>query len=218
MSRRDCGNAVTNLSAVSVTLVLVALTVFADGGTRTFTSPDGSFRFKYPASYRLYSGANIEGEVQQEQSFIPLCNTFTVFSRSTLLACVVYPRTEYRSTNFEGAALQVDEVAADNASQCLVPMSGDNLGFEIPKQNAERVIDGVRFVHGLHSGAATSHWIWTDLYRAFYKGKCYELAINITYTAFGVSAAGTARKFTPQDKQHVRRSLQRVVDSFRFLH
>lgn len=89
--------------------------------------------------------------------------------------------------------------------------------FEVPRENPTRIVNGISFVHGVTGGAATSHQIGTHLYRAFRRGKCYELAINITQSAFGVHPAGTIREFSAQDEERVRRALPNVVDSFRVL-
>jgi hypothetical protein len=43
-------------------------------------------------------------------------------------------------------------------------------------------IEGVQFLHGVSGGAATSHWLSTDLYRAFHNKRCFEVAINQTGT------------------------------------
>jgi hypothetical protein len=37
----------------------------------------------------------------------------------------------------------------------------------------------VSFLHGASGGVGLGHSIGTDLYRAFHKGRCYELSINI---------------------------------------
>ena len=86
----------------------------------------------------------------------------------------------------------------------------------IPGKLPSKVIDGVRFVHTLEEGAAMSHYMETNLYRGF-KNRCYELAIHVTFSNFGVYDPGTIKEFTKRDKERVTQDLERILDSFKIL-
>jgi hypothetical protein len=76
-------------------------------------------------------------------------------------------------------------------------------------------INGVRFQHALVGGPAMSHDMVGDRYRGFTHGKCYELAVSVTFSNFGVYEPGTIKEFTRQDQQQVLAQLTRILDSFR---
>lgn len=210
---------------LSATL-LFAVAGFAQTGKKTFTGSNGSFQFDYPVSYTFYSSGNIDKV--KLLSYIPVCdNNFPRDSDSSLLACVVYPKQKYRGTNFEAAAFQASALAnATTATECLTPPQTTESSapgartysaFRIASTNPARVIHGVRFLHGVAVGTGLGHSIASDLYRAFHNGKCYELTINITQSEFANFPEGAVREFTAKDSQDVFRSLQDVLDSFRFL-
>lgn len=178
---------------------------------QTFRSPNDTFQFVYPRSYRLYTGS--EAYEADQGSYIPVC-------QFVFVACVVYPTNEYAGTNFQGAAFQVREIEdKSTATECLTPRPGaaSESGFSIAAKDPKRIIHGVRFLHGEFGGAATGHSIGTDLYRAFHQHTCYELSINLTEAAFGNFAPGTIKEFTTADEQRVHDNLAAILDSFRFL-
>ena len=86
--------------------------------------------------------------------------------------------------------------------------------FSVPAKEPRRIINGVGFLHGVSSGVAAGHSIATDLYRAFHKGRCYELSINIALVSLGAFDPGTIKEFS--DKR-VENELTTILDSFRFL-
>jgi hypothetical protein len=167
---------------------------------KTFTSPDGVFRFTYPATFALYQGKD-----PREASYIPVC-------QDTGLVCVVYPPEKYKGTNFGAAAFAVTAVSdATTESACST--------FETTAagRHPTEIINGVAFKTGVTADAAMSHSLETHIYRTFHAGKCYELDINITQTSFEVYDPGTIRKFTLRDKQRVQDALKKIVGSFSFL-
>lgn len=166
---------------------------------QTFRSDDT--QFTYPGSYTLYAGA---GQVPT--------NTC-----QSAVACVVYPRDRYAGTNFLGASFEERLIdGAKTRRSCLTPqMHADIPEFTVGK--APRVINGVRFLHGTGVDDAASLYINTDLYRAFHRGRCYELSINLATNSFGSFDPGTVMEFTTQDDLRVRNELRTILDSFKFV-
>lgn len=178
-------------------------------GQQTFRSPDGAFQFTYPSSYAAYTGS---GADHAGPRHLAVCESAVV--------CVVYPESKYAGTNFEAAAFQEREIdGATSASACLTPpMKAPNgAEFDIATKAPKRIINGVSFLHGINSEGAMGHYMNTDLYRAFHKGGCYELGINIETTSFANYDPGTVKEFTTGDQERVRGELATIVDSFKFL-
>ena len=178
------------MRALSLLLPLFALA--AD--SQKYVSPDRSFQFVYPSGYVLHAGT--------PESYIPVCH-------SDSLVCVIFPADKYKGTTFGAASFEVKPVAADTQRACL--------NSEIFTKDPGRVIDGVKLSQTVEEDAAMSHRIESNLYRGFKKGKCYELAVRVTYTDIGVYDPGTVKEFTAQDKNQVVRELTRIMESLKFL-
>jgi hypothetical protein len=177
-------------------------------GQQTFRSPDGTFRFTYPSSYKLYTGS----ETDQAPGIIPVCQS--------AVACVVYPRSTYAGTNFGAAAFQAREIDdATTENVCLRPpiLAANGPRFNTAPKDPTKNINGVSFLHGIDSSAAAGSYINSDLYRTFYRSKCYELSINITATRFENFPQGGVREFSSGDEQRVENELTMILNSFRFL-
>ena len=168
---------------------------------KNYVSPDKSFGFTIPPGLTLHQGP---GKLEQT-SYIPVCD-------EDAAACVLYPSDRYKGTTFGAAAFTVKLTDANTAGACeTAPDIGDE------KKAPNRTIAGVRFVHWVGEGAAMSHVLETHLYRGFTHRKCYELAINVTYTNYGVYDPGTIKEFTKQDEAKVVHDLEQVLDSFKIL-
>ena len=89
--------------------------------------------------------------------------------------------------------------------------------FYISTRHPTRMINGVRFLHGISLSFGAGNYMNTDLYRTFHKNRCHELSINVATSAFWAFDPGAVKEFTPKDEQHVRNELTTVLDSFRFL-
>ena len=173
-------------------------------GRRTFVSSEGVFRFTYPPRCVLNTDKNNAGA-----TYIPVCSEGS--------ACVVLPHSAYEGTNLEAASFQEREISdATTERACLTsPMRTEDIPeFSVPAKEPRRIINGVGFLHGVSSGVAAGHSIATDLYRAFHKGRCYELSINIGLVSLGAFDPGTIKEFS--DKR-VENELTTILDSFRFL-
>lgn len=59
-----------------------------------------------------------------------------------------------------------------------------------------------------------SHDLAANLYHGFTHRRCYELAVRVAFSVFGVYEAGTIKEFTKADQKHVSVELMRILDSF----
>jgi hypothetical protein len=185
---------------------------------QTFRSPDGTSQFTYPGSYELYTD---NGGV-----------CFGPFESAK--ACAVFPQSRYAGTNFVAASFEEQEIdrqarvdrgvlswmKVTTERACLTPpMRGENVPeYAAPKKDPWRIINGVRFLYlGTSVSVGMGTVVTTDAYRAFHKGRCYELSINLATTSFANSDPGTLKEFTREDEQHVRSELTTILDSFRFV-
>ncbi len=168
--------------------------------TRQFTSPDGTFQLTIPTSYGVFTGGQ-----KPAQFYIPICHNYSV-------VCITLPTARYEGTTFGAASLEVTLIPAQNRHACLNP---DPALFKPDVKHPQRMINGTRFLHAITGGAAMSHDINSDLYRGYINGTCYQLALQIAFSAFQVYDLGSIKEFTAEDEQHVRSQLERILDSFR---
>lgn len=185
--------------------------------TSTFTNPDGAFRFLYPADFQVCTLGKME---QCNQSFIPVCE-------GDALVCVVYPAERFKSTGFEAASFQVREILAEQEMMtgdvCVTPYSrkdGDSDShwpeFLISAEHPVEMIGGVEFIHGVNGEAATGHSSGIDLYRSFYKQRCFELSISQTGTNPNISDL-PLKALTPTQRQKLDLTMSDIFHSFRFI-
>lgn len=180
-------------------------------GFRTFTSPDGAFQVNYSGSLvKCESDARGNWKTYICLTYVPICNADP--SGGTVL-CLAYPRGKTaQGTIFDSAAFSVTEITdADSQSKCL-RLSDPPAQY----QSVHPVtINGTEFVTAELGGVASGHVLDGDVYRTFHQGRCYELDIRIvTYDGTGYDP-GTLKGF---DLKPVKRSLQQVLASFKFLH
>ncbi len=136
---------------------------------------------------------------------------------------VTYPSGRYKGTTFGGASVEVTLLTAKTQQACTSPgkyevSSSPDAEFQIDVKSPSRVIGGTSFLHSSERGAAMSNDIATDRYRGFKNGRCYELALHITFTNFRAYDPGAIREFTRHDEEQVTRQLRQILDSFRSLH
>ena len=184
---------------------------------KIFTAPDGAFQFSYPRDFQVCTEGKIDPCLQ---SYIPVCE-------QDGLDCVVYPAKQFEGTSFGAASFQVIEIHADRGAMtpdvCVTPYPRKDAGnvsewpeFLISAQHPAEVIGGVLFVHGVNGGAATSHSISVDLYRAFHKQKCFELSLSETGTNPDV-ADPPMKTLTHAQRKELDESMSQILHSFRFL-
>jgi hypothetical protein len=184
--------------------------------TRTFTNSDGAFRFVYPSDFQVCTRAKVD---PCNQSFIPVCEP-------DAFVCVVYPAKPFKDTSFGAASFQVREIFAENemmtADICVTPRPdkyGDKVSdfpsFLISAEHPVELIGGIQFVHGVTGGAATSHSLSIDLYRAFHKQRCFELSFSQTETDPNVSDP-PMKTLTPAQGKKLDEGMKLILHSFRF--
>jgi hypothetical protein len=157
----------------------------------------------------LYTGSKTD----EAPFYMPVCQS--------AVACVAYPRTTYAGTNIGAAAFQAREIDdATTENLCLRPPilpADGGPRFDTATKDPTKIINGVRFLHGISGGVAMGNYMDSDLYRTFYRSKCYELSINISATRFENFAPGAVREFTSGDEQRVTNELTMILNSFTFL-
>lgn len=175
---------------------------------RTFISADGRFTFSYPGSYTLYTSRDMEQS--KVLFYIPPCTDGAI-------VCVTSQPKKYAGTNFGVASFEVMTTGAQSEGVCFTPrVKEDTPDFTPVKDRPYQVVNGVRFLRGSDGGAALGHWASTDVYRTFRNGKCYRIRTTIAVDTYGLRDP-PGPKFTQADEREVRRSLNLVIDSFRFL-
>jgi hypothetical protein len=181
---------------------------------KTFTSPDGAFRFRYPSDFPLCTAGAIK---PCDHAYNPLCD-------EDALVCVSYPPNSFQGTGFEDAGLQIKEIRVEEASppwdadECVTPASRGGSGYTDFLISAKRPIeriDGVTFIHGETAEAGLGSSTGIDVYRAFHRGKCYELDISETETHN--YAPGEVEEFTAADDKKVQSLLSGILHSFQFI-
>jgi hypothetical protein len=206
------------IAALTLLAAFLPIPVFGQTAekTSTFTNSDGAFRFIYPADFQLCTRAKID---PCNQSFIPVCEPDS-------FVCVVYPAEQFKNTNFGAASFQVREILTEHemmtADVCVTPYpqkNGDRAsdwpGFLISAERPVELIGGVQFVHGVSGGAATSHSLSIDLYRAFRKQRCFELSVSQTGTDPNVSDP-PMKTLTEAQGKRLDQAMSLILHSFRF--
>jgi hypothetical protein len=89
--------------------------------------------------------------------------------------------------------------------------------YQIDHSRPTQLIDGITFRHTLDEGAAMGHEIQFNRYWGFDKGKCFELAVAVTYTNFAAYDPGQIKEFTTSDQAKVTSELNKIVTSFQAL-
>ena len=175
-----------------------------------FTSPDGTFTFNYAAPIvkctrdAKQSDRWIPAECE---AYIPVCSDFSAIKDNTI-ACVAYPASSLKGTNFEAAAFSVSQVNAATADGCL-NVTEPNVRT-LRKEN----VNGVTFTVIETGDAAAGNLMDGEAYRSFHQNNCYELDIRIASSDIGNYDPRTVRDF---DREEVYRSLKSALNTFRFM-
>jgi hypothetical protein len=165
-----------------------------------YISPDHSFELSVPAGYSVQTG-----KTKPSRSYIPVCHNDS-------LVCITVASNRFSGTTFGDASVEVMLLAVNTEQACM-----NDSEFQIDAKHPSRRIDGRRFLHAFDEGAAMSHYIETHRYRGYNRGRCYELALHVTFTNYKVYDPGTIKEFTSNDEEQVITELKRIIDSFRFL-
>jgi hypothetical protein len=158
-------------------LLLSSAGAFAQGAPvlDTFTSRNGAFRFSYPDNYELLVGERILKATQGRNLGYPVCEF------STALVCVIYPIERLDNDKIEAAGFSVNAApGVITDKDCLgwadrIARSSDEYS-----QPSFTIINGHGFNHFSGKRRMDGHAQSSDLYRTFYKDRCYELRVEIS--------------------------------------
>lgn len=185
---------------------------------KTYTSPDGSFRFTYPDLLIECEKREQPGGytwVQKECSaYFPTCDQGIGLNQNEkTVACFAYPRNDHSdSDTFEAATFSIARIndIADERG-CLSP-SLDQI--DIRKGTAR--IHGARFAVFERGEGGMSQAVGATVYRTFHSKQCYQLAITQA-TASAAAFDPPPRELTKEDWTAIYGSLRQALSSFRFL-
>jgi len=179
----------------------------------TFTSPDGTFRFDYSRALvacRWHPNQTDRWLPSDScNAYTPVCANFSCDSAETV-ACIAYPASEMKGTNFQAAAFTVNELRkAATEAEC------PNVQEPPPQVGKAQIqmLNGAAFTVVETDGAATGNLIDGYVYRTFHQNKCYELDIRIAYSN---PANAEPRMMKSFDAAAVRDRLKQVLKTFRF--
>ena len=186
---------------------------------RTFTSQDGSFRFKYSSVLvhctperreEGYPGFWVPPDACQSMGGV--CEA--AGSRANTIACFAYPKDKFKEKpEFVAAAFFVAEVKqVTTAKACLEGSQYWNINTT---KNGD--INGINFkiFHISDAGLGSSQG--GDIYRAFHNSKCYELGVQMANSNPAAFDPETIKEFTKRDRDEVYGRLNQALDSFKFL-
>ncbi len=202
------------LVAIAVVLLpaarppLTAQTPGTSPARKTFTSPDGAFSFEYPQSLVRckQTDPNSDWTPDSCASVIPVCDDDA--HSGGVMACIAYP-PDKNKTNLEAATFSVSEINGDvTENKCLSGVPNRDFPVHSIK------INGVEFKASEVDGVATGSSLDAYIYRSFHKNRCYELDIRMAVSNPALFDPGTIK---PVDLNEVRKPLDKVLRSFRFL-
>ena len=205
------GGLLTGFNSVGERLIKELEGQISSKPRESFISPDGNFAFKFPNSLvrceRDSKQADRWMPAESCESYIPVCSDFSG-SRGATIACVAYPPGGIKGTNFQAAALSVNETNATTPDGCL------NVAEANVRTLRKEEINGVTFTVIEAGGVAAGNLMDGEAYRSFHQNKCYELDIRIASSNIGNYDPGTVREF---GRDAVYRNLKSVLNTFRFV-
>jgi hypothetical protein len=183
---------------------------FQSTSSSIYLSPDRSFQLSVPPGYSVQTGNR-----KSSNSYIPICHDDS-------LVCITFPPGHYTGTTFEGASVEVTLLPPKTSQACMNPGTFElsthpDAAFQIDAKSPTRVIDGAPYWHASVGAGASSHQVVGDVYRGYRNGRCYELALRVTFTNFAAYPPGAIKEFTSQDQKRLAEQLRRILDSFRSL-
>jgi hypothetical protein len=185
---------------------------------KTFTSPDGDFRFRYSQLLvRCRESDRQENNWEPGDSceaYHPVCYENGIQGSHTL-ACIAYPRDKFEDApTFEAAAFVIAEIDdAKTQSDCL--KGTPDWDTEPRDAPGTKTIHGVKFKAFEVGEAGMNQGMYGDVYRNFHGNKCYELSIRSAYAS--PSLFDDINEFTKEDSNEVNGRLDQALESFRFL-
>jgi hypothetical protein len=188
-----------------------------NAGFASLISAEGIFQVRYPAT--LVHCQDLDGEnpdVWSPQDVcaasIPVCDSSG--HAGSVLACLAYPSGEFHGSELQAAAFAVSRLDIyRSAGECLERWENRNTSAV----HVER-IRGVKFQAAQLMETQTGYVAEHSMYRAFHKGSCYELDVNLSTALDSAFAAEDApRKLTAEEREKIRAGLRQALEGFRFL-
>ncbi len=241
-SYREAGRSLSRLSECAVDLLVHMKTFitlvtlgFAIAGPaqqslKTFTNPEGLFRFQYsdmlvncmsqhaPASPTKFGIS--EGKQPVVPSYPDSCMSQGAIcggpgSEGSTLACFAYPQERLKDKpHFVAATFFVSEIQSVKTEvECL---KGSPNWLVINSKAGPTTINHVAFKTFEIEDNWTSGGQSGPAYRTFHNGKCYELGIQ-TVISRAEYDPGTVKEFTKNDQAEVEGRLRQALTSFVFL-
>ncbi len=186
---------------------------------RTFTSPDGEFQFKYSSALvqcraESNGGDGVLWTPDSCEAYFPVCWSESQGGR--VLVCFAFPKARFRDyPTFEAATFVVAEIPHATSSEgCLAAdpnwsqiQGGPGKSVKIGQVNSKMFRLG-------EGGMSQS--LGARVYRAFHGNRCYELSVMECWVNPGVFDFPVKEPFAA-DKKELEDSLQKALESFRFL-
>ncbi len=180
---------------------------------KTYTSPDGVFRFNYPASLVVCSqdpeDQNTWEPSDSCEAYIPICSS-DGRNPSSVLACLGFRANYRKNTTFSGASFTVMDLGkAESRDACmrLSDPSGSSGKWH------SKTINGTEFSVTDWGEALMMQWAGGQVYRTFHHGRCYELGTLIT----GINGRVVEPPVKDSDPAPLKKALDQPVLTFRFL-
>jgi hypothetical protein len=208
----------------------LAIASSAQQSLKTFTSPDGLFRFHYPnilincmppQTPVSPKQSTPSKETQPAPSSISdsCINQGAICdgpgSEGSALACLAYPKEEFKDKpHFVAASFYISQIqSAKTEKACL---NGSPDWFVISSKAGTPTINHVEFKAFLIGDNWAGSGQSGPAYRTFHNGTCYELGIQ-TVISRAEYDPGTVKEFTRKDQVEVEGRLKEAVNSFVFL-
>ena len=217
---------------IFITFLICGLAIAgsAQQSLKTFTNPDGLFRFQYSdmlincMSQRALVSPTESGISEGKQPVVPSypdsCMSQGAIcggpgSEGSTLACFAYPQERFNDKpHFVAATFFVSEIRSAKAEmECL---KGSPNWFVINSKAGPTTINHVVFKTFEIGDNWTSGGQSGPAYRTFHDGKCYELGIQ-TVISRAEYDPGTVKEFTEKDQSEVDGRLRQALNSFMFL-
>jgi len=176
--------------------------------SKTYTSPDGTFQFTYPAllircELQPENNGDSYGWVQPEcNSYHPVCGDNPTPREP--LVCIAYPSNQHtHDDNFEAAVFSASETEMSEK---------DCLSDEVRKGKTVK-IGRVKFYFVEETDGGMNQARHSKGYVSFHNGKCYAIGTTVA-TA---SVVNEPRNPAKRDWAEIYGKLEQARDSFRFL-
>ena len=221
------------MRAIGTVLVFacgVSIIGSAQTSLKTFTSPEGVFRFQYSPllvncmpeqTHATSTTSDTSKEKQPTGLSIPdscmsqgeTCDG--PGSEGTPVACFAYPNGRFKNRPpIVGATFYVSEIkSAKTEKGCLEGSPG---WFVISTKPGTISINDIVFKTFEIADNWTSGGQSGPAYRTFHNGECYELGIQ-TVTSRAAYDPGMVKAFTKRDWSEVEGRLRQALNSFAFL-